>query len=73
MSLSNPVLHKKKRGPAPTGKTPVTALRLPTALRKKLDDWIAAQPEPHPSRSQAIRHLLEMALAKFTLSKDTGK
>jgi hypothetical protein len=64
MSLSNPVIHKKKRGPPATGKTPLVALRLPGALSFQIDEWIAAQPEPRPSRSEAIRRLLAEALAK---------
>jgi metal-responsive CopG/Arc/MetJ family transcriptional regulator len=31
-------------------------------LNAKLDAWIEAQPEPKPSRSEAIRRLLEKAL-----------
>jgi Arc/MetJ-type ribon-helix-helix transcriptional regulator len=64
MSLSNPVIHKKKRGPPATGKTPLVALRLPGALSIQIDEWIAAQPEPRPSRSEAIRRLLADALGK---------
>jgi Arc/MetJ-type ribon-helix-helix transcriptional regulator len=62
MKLSNRVLHKKKRGPPATGKTPVASLRLPDQLRGRIDAWIAAQPDPQPSRSEAIRRLLEKAL-----------
>jgi hypothetical protein len=64
MALSNPVLHKKKRGPAPTGKTPVTAIRLPAKLRERVNAWIAKQPDPQPSLSEAIRQLLEKALTR---------
>ena len=32
-------------------------------LTERLDAWIAAQPEPRPSRDDAIRRLLEEALA----------
>jgi Arc/MetJ-type ribon-helix-helix transcriptional regulator len=38
--------------------------RMPPELEAKLDAWIKAQPEPRPSRSEAIRRLLESALAK---------
>jgi hypothetical protein len=38
--------------------------RSPPELTAKLDAWIAAQPEPRPSRSETIRRLLEKALAK---------
>jgi Arc/MetJ-type ribon-helix-helix transcriptional regulator len=39
-------------------------LRLPSSLAGSLDAWIAAQPEPRPSRSEAIRRLLAEALGK---------
>lgn len=29
-----------------------------------LDAWISAQPEPHPSRPEAIRRLIDVALAE---------
>ena len=29
----------------------------------RIADWIAAQPEPRPSRTEAIKHLLAEALA----------
>jgi hypothetical protein len=33
-------------------------------LDAKLNAWIEAQPEPKPSRSEAIRRLLEIALER---------
>jgi metal-responsive CopG/Arc/MetJ family transcriptional regulator len=39
--------------------------RAPPELTAKLDAWIAAQREPRPSRSEAIRSFLEKALARF--------
>ena len=36
--------------------------RMPAELEAKLDAWIEAQPEPKPSKSEAIRRLLEWAL-----------
>jgi Arc/MetJ-type ribon-helix-helix transcriptional regulator len=64
MRVSNPVQHKKKRGPPATGKTPIVALRIGPPLSSSLDAWIAEQPEPRPSRSEAIRRLLTEALGK---------
>lgn len=55
---SIPVIHKK-RGPEPTGKTPVISLRLAHDLREGLDAWISEQPDPLPTRSAAIRYALE--------------
>jgi hypothetical protein len=39
--------------------------RSPHELTAKLDAWIAKQPEPRPSRSEAIRSFLEKALSRF--------
>ena len=51
---------KKKRGPPPTGKTPVTALRIPDDVMARIDRWVRAN--GIASRSEAIRILLEEAL-----------
>jgi hypothetical protein len=50
--------QKKKRGPAPTGVGTLLGVRLQDAALSRLDDWIAAQPEPRPTRPEAIRRLL---------------
>jgi len=61
---SSTVISKKKRGPVPTGKgTPVLVRLLPAPL-DALDAWIAARPEPRPTRPEAIRRILAEALAK---------
>ena len=54
---SIPVI-RKKRGPAPTGQTPVTSIRLPPDVLDGMAAWIAAQPDPQPSRSAAINFAL---------------
>jgi len=36
---------------------------MPIALSRAIDQWIAAQPKPKPSRPEAIRRLVEMALS----------
>jgi hypothetical protein len=56
-----PVLRKKRGRPA-TGQDPVLALRLPPALRSAIENWAKRQSDK-PSRSEAIRRLLEFALA----------
>jgi len=38
--------------------------RMPIALSHLIDDWIARQPDPKPSRPEAVRRLVEKALAK---------
>jgi hypothetical protein len=52
----------KKRGRPATGKDPVTAIRLSVELRNRVDAWAADQAD-HPKRSEAIRRLVERALA----------
>ena len=66
MSKSSGVLHQKtKRFSIPKaaeGDTPVFSLRLPAETREAVERWAAAQ-EDRPGRSEAIRRLLERALA----------
>jgi hypothetical protein len=40
----------------------VIGVRLYSGMQGQLDAWIAAQPDPKPSKPEAIRRLLEMAL-----------
>jgi hypothetical protein len=58
------IAEKPKRPPGRprTGITPIIGVRIPAKLEAKLTAWIKAQPEPKPSRSEAIRRLLERAL-----------
>jgi hypothetical protein len=65
---SIPVL-RKKRGRPRTGQDPVLALRLPPPLRLAIEGW-AKQQDDKPSRSEAIRRLLEFALAIKTKSRN---
>ena len=51
----------KKRGRPPTGRDPVSAIRLSPDFRERVDAWREAQPDK-PSRSEAIRRLVEEAL-----------
>jgi Arc/MetJ-type ribon-helix-helix transcriptional regulator len=39
-------------------------VRMPPELEAKIDVWIEQQPEPKPSRSEAIRRLIERGLSK---------
>ncbi len=56
----------KKRIGRPPGKTkPQTKpVQVPIETIASLDAWIATQPEPRPSRPEAIRRLLAEALGK---------
>jgi hypothetical protein len=56
--------QKRPRGRPPTGLTPLTGVRIPARLEAKLQAWIDAQPDPKPSKSEAIRRLLDSALAE---------
>jgi metal-responsive CopG/Arc/MetJ family transcriptional regulator len=38
-------------------------LRMPPELGAAIDAWIERQPEPKPSRSEAIRRLIEKGLS----------
>ena len=51
------VPHKKRGRPA-TGKTPRVGVRLSDNMRDGIDRWIASQPHPKPSTSDAIRFAL---------------
>ena len=52
----------KKQGWPATGQDPVTAIRLSPALRAAVDRWVTQQASK-PSRSEAIRQLIEQGLA----------
>jgi len=51
----------KKRGRPATGKDPMLTLRAPVALTAEVEAWANRQPD-RPSRSEALRRLIEMAL-----------
>jgi hypothetical protein len=56
------VITQKKRGPPATGKGELIGVRIQPNLMQALDRWIADQ-LPAASRPEAIRRLLEQALA----------
>ena len=61
MAKSNKVVPKKGRGRPATGRDPVTAIRLSSELRQSVDRWAEKQ-DDKPSRSEAIRRLVEIGL-----------
>jgi hypothetical protein len=63
MKTSNMILPKKRRGRPATGKDPVTALRLSAQLTLAIEAWAKSQVD-EPSRSEAIRRLVELGLGK---------
>ena len=67
---SIPVVRKKRGRPA-TGQDPVSAIRLSLPLRTAIDNWANQQPDK-PSRSEAIRRLIDIALASKTKRQRTA-
>jgi hypothetical protein len=56
------VISQKRRGPPPTGKGVPVLVRIQPPLLANLDVWISQQ-EVSFTRPQAIRRLIEIALA----------
>jgi hypothetical protein len=66
------VIPQKKRGPPATGKgTPIMVRIQPHGLTA-LDGWIERQ-DDKPSRPEAIRRLVEKALARTTAPRQPSK
>jgi hypothetical protein len=63
---------KKKRGRPATGRDPVTAIRLPEELRVRVEAWATTERDT-PSRSEAIRRLIEHGLAAVRGAKPHNK
>jgi hypothetical protein len=47
--------------------------RIAPRLAAIIDDWISAQPDPKPSRSQAIRRLVSLGLAASGFEAPSGE
>jgi len=62
--------QKRSRGRPRTGVTPMTGVRIPAELDAKLRAWIERQPEPKPSRAEAIRRLIEKGLGLIEAKAD---
>ena len=63
-TLNDNTNHKKIGRPVTTGKGELIGVRLHEPALGDLDAWIAAQPEPRPTRPEAIRRILSQALGK---------
>ena len=65
---------QKKRGPGrpATGQDPTMTVRLPMDLRSAIETW-AKQQKDRPSRSEAIRRLIEIALAAKPKNRSGNK
>lgn len=59
---SNVGNEKRGRGRPKTGIGPVVGVRLYPEIQAEVDAWIADQPDPKPSKPEAIRRLLGVAL-----------
>jgi len=55
--------EKRPRGRPRTGRDPVRTVRWPDELEAAITAWIDRQPDPKPSRSEAVRRLIEKGLA----------
>jgi len=55
----------KKLGRPATGQGMLVGVRLLPPNLSALDAWIAAHPEPRPSRPEAIRRILSQALGNL--------
>jgi hypothetical protein len=66
------VISQKKRGPPPTGKGVPILVRLQPTLLAKLDAWISTH-KISVTRPEAIRQLIEVALAKAKKPNTTAK
>jgi hypothetical protein len=69
MTRQEKSLEKKKLGRPAIGKGLQFNAMLRPEMAAAIDAWIAAHPEPRPSRPEAIRRLLAEALGK---SADAG-
>jgi hypothetical protein len=60
------IAEGEKRGPGRprTGRDPPVTVRLPKVLETAITAWIDRQPDPKPTRSEAIRRLIEKGLAR---------
>jgi hypothetical protein len=72
MSASISSTEKRSRGRPRTNPVP-QHFTMPRDLSEAVDAWIAAHPEPRPTRPEAIRCLLAEALAKAPLLPEIGE
>jgi hypothetical protein len=61
MAVKQNVKQKRRGGRPATGHDPVTALRMSRALAARVEEWAKQQPD-QPSRSEAIRRMIEIVL-----------
>ena len=59
--MSRKTVIRKKRGRPATGQDPMMAFRLPAATIAAIDAWAAQLPDK-PSRSEALRRLIDLGM-----------
>ena len=62
MSRQEKVLEKKRKGRPAIGKGVQLNAMIRPEQAEALDAWIAAQPDPKPSRPEAIRQLIKLGI-----------
>lgn len=72
MKSSTKNVVRKRPGRPATGQDPVTAIRLSARLRENVDVWAAKQDDA-PSRSEAIRRLVELGLTVKTKARGSDR
>jgi hypothetical protein len=60
--MTSILVNTKKRGRPATGRGELVGVRFQPAQIAALDAWCAAQPDPKPSRQEAIRQFLDQVL-----------
>lgn len=63
------VIPRKKRGPPATGKGEPVVVRMHPPMLAGLDEWIAKQKQPFPSRPEAVRRLVELGLGSVKIAR----
>lgn len=56
--------HKKSKRGRPRVDSDIVRARMERSLLTALDQWIEKQPEPKPSRPEAVRRIVKAALAE---------
>jgi hypothetical protein len=73
MAGKTAIAQKRRRGPVPTGKGVMLGVRVQPPQLSALDAWIAAQPDPKPTRPAAIRRLIDAGLEANSLRAGAGR
>ena len=71
MGGQDKTLGKKRGRPAIGAGVQINAVFRPQTVRT-LDSWIAQQPQPKPSRPEAVRRLTERGLGQHLVDENDG-